>query len=32
MALSLWIIEPCPAVPSTVSFIQCMPFWAVSTR
>lgn len=32
MALSLLVIEPCPAVPSTVSRIQCMPFCAVSTR
>ena len=32
IALSRWIIEPCPAVPSTVSFIQCMPFSAVWIR
>lgn len=32
MALSLLVMEPWPAVPSTVSRIQCMPFWAVSTR
>lgn len=32
MALSSLVIEPWPAVPSTVSRIQCMPFSAVSTR
>ncbi len=32
MALSLLVIDPCPAVPSTVSRIQWMPFCAVSTR
>ncbi len=32
MALSWLVIEPWPAVPSTVSRIQCMPFWAVSIR
>lgn len=32
MALSRWIIDPWPAVPATVSFIQCMPFSAVWIR
>ncbi len=32
MALSRWIMEPWPAVPATVSFIQCMPFSAVWIR
>lgn len=32
IALSVLVIEPCPAVPSTVRRIQCMPFSAVSTR
>lgn len=32
IALSLLVMDPCPAVPSTVSRIQCMPFSAVSIR
>ncbi len=30
-ALSVWIIDPCPAVPVAVSFIQASPFSAVCT-
>ena len=31
-ALSVLIIEPCPARPRAVSFIQAMPFSAASMR
>ena len=30
-ALSLWIIDPCPAVPFAVTRIQARPFSAVCT-